>query len=482
MTRQSSRSVDKFNYLWLKEHENDPKVPGTLPAIPTPPVTAQLAADESLCVFCRRPVGGHGVFAEFAYAKTTPANRGLCKRSDCKKARRADSKSNGVEDFDKDEDEYIEAEEGDAVDELNQVRMVVENVSTDAATDENTRYEEEKDVRDLVPTEPEIETPADSKDEFVVVSAEDEPDKPSDVSFDGPPKPADKIFADGLFPVPYDFTDDETPLLARVRAGYRPPKDLPTILLPGSTFAPIRRCSKHGVDSCTICFAPSELVKAFEMQKAKLHELLERESVSQPSSLENSVAQILEKKRLAKLAAHPPKENRAYRQEQMEKWMKRGYDKYSLRRLCGYGVRQLADLFNTSRFNPKNSVFTPGQVDYYRDYALGKITKEELETRVRDCFYGRKGFERPDYLKRLEDDLVNRAWKTGLLEMTPIVIPGAESDDDPFAPATDVEDGLIGRGGSDLAILTGKAKYTGGKTGATYGLWSFDDRGCTKTG
>ena len=278
MTRQSSRSVDKFNYLWLKEHENDPKVPGTLPAIPTPPVTAQLAADESLCVFCRRPVGGHGVFAEFAYAKTTPANRGLCKRSDCKKARRADSKSNGVEDFDKDEDEYIEAEEGDAVDELNQVRMVVENVSTDAATDENTRYEEEKDVRDLVPTEPEIETPADSKDEFVVVSAEDEPDKPSDVSFDGPPKPADKIFADGLFPVPYDFTDDETPLLARVRAGYRPPKDLPTILLPGPQWSGQNRPYGPGLRCCTLPFAfltslISEISKWRAISSSKLEKI-----------------------------------------------------------------------------------------------------------------------------------------------------------------------------------------------------------------
>lgn len=252
------------------------------------------------------------------------------------------------------------------------------------------------------------------------------------------------------------------------------------------------RCRKHGTPGCKPCKINDELETHYDAHPEErtsngLPKAAPKEpwanmaGVPRQPSLEEEVATRLEQKSLAKLAKRPPKKSVEVRREKQQRWVRKAYDNYSLRRLHGYTQRQLAALFDMPRFNPrKTPVFTPGQAAFYRDYAQGKMSKKVLEERVRDGWYGRKGFERADYLKRVEDDLVNRAWFVGLLEMTPVRIPGAENDDDPHAPATDVEEKVIGRGGSTLSIISGKYKSSPGKTFNTYPVYSFDQGSITK--
>jgi len=248
------------------------------------------------------------------------------------------------------------------------------------------------------------------------------------------------------------------------------------------------RCRKHGTPGCKPCNINEELAQHDkDHPEERTHNRLPKvapksswvDEAGRPRQLplEKEVERILEQKRIATWAKRPPKPSHEVRREKEQGWVKRTYDKYSLRRLHGYTPRQLAALFESHRFNLKNGrrVFTPGQVAFYQDYALGKTTTEVLAERIADGFYGRAGFEHPDYLQRLEDQLVNHAWYIGQLEVTPVVIPGAENDDDPHAPTTDTEDKMMRRGGvGGLSIISEKFKNTSGKMFATYGLSSFE--------
>jgi hypothetical protein len=259
----------------------------------------------------------------------------------------------------------------------------------------------------------------------------------------------------------------------------------PVILLP--------RCREHGTPGCKPCKINEDLAQHYEKHpEERTHNGLPKAApkcpwadaagVPRQPPIEMEVTRILEQKRIAKLAKRPPKPSVEVRREKEQHWVKKVYDNHSLRRLHGYAVRQLADLLDSPRFNPKKApVFTPGQVDFYRDYARGKTSKEVLEARVADGWYGRKGFERPDYLKKLEDDLVNRAWVVGLLDLTPVVIPGAENDEDPHAPDTDTEDKMMRRGGvGDLSIVSEKFKDAPGKTHLTDPMSTFERGWITK--
>jgi hypothetical protein len=244
------------------------------------------------------------------------------------------------------------------------------------------------------------------------------------------------------------------------------------------------RCRKHGTPGCKPCQINEELAQHYkDRPEERTHNgLLPKVAPKAPWAdeagrprqlpLEKEVEQILQQKRIAKLAKRPPKPSHVVRREQEQAWVKRTYDKYSLRRLQGYTRRQLAALFESPSFNPKRArMFTPGEVDFYKDYALGKTSTEVLEARIADGWYGRAGFEHPDYLKRLEDRLVNHAWYVGLLEITPVMNPNDEEDD---GPDTSLEDKMIGRGGSNLSIIGSKYKCTPGKTFKTDGMSSFE--------
>jgi hypothetical protein len=248
------------------------------------------------------------------------------------------------------------------------------------------------------------------------------------------------------------------------------------------------RCRKHGIPGCRPCNINEELAQHDkDHPEERTHNGLPKVATKAPWAheagrprqlpLEKEVERILQQKRIKKLAEHPPKPSHEVRREQEQAWVKRTYDQYSLRRLHGYKRRQLAALFESPRFNPKRArVFTPGQVAFYKDLALGKTSTEVLEARIADGWYGRAGFERPDYLKRLEDQLVNHAWYIGLLEITPVTTPddGDEGDEGDNDLDTSLEDKMIGRGGSDLSIIGSKYKSTPGKTFKTYGMSSFE--------
>lgn len=235
-----------------------------------------------------------------------------------------------------------------------------------------------------------------------------------------------------------------------------------------------QRCNAHGTPGCKPCAVNDALRKYYAehpeaLTKNKPTLPASTKPVANLPSLEDEVKKLLEKKRIAKLAKHPPKPGPEIRRVKEQIWVKKTYDKYSLRRLHGYSPRQLVDLFDSSRFNSStrqgnsgsSRPFTLGQLDFYRDFARGKISREVLDQRVADGFYGRKGFETAEYLKRLEDDLVNRAWFVGLLDPKRSVVH--PNDDDDWWP-DDTEDNLIARGGSDLYIVGGKWKDTPGKT------------------
>lgn len=162
----------------------------------------------------------------------------------------------------------------------------------------------------------------------------------------------------------------------------------------------LARCRQHGTPGCKPCKINEELVQHYEDRpEERRHNglpkvapespLAGRTGVPQQLSLEKEVEKILEQKRIAKLAKHPPKPSHEVRRKKEQDWVERTYDKYSLRRLHGYTRRQLADLFKSPRFNFKNGqrVFTPGQLAFYQDYALGKTSIEVLKARIADGRY-----------------------------------------------------------------------------------------------
>lgn len=252
-----------------------------------------------------------------------------------------------------------------------------------------------------------------------------------------------------------------------------------------------QRCQAHGTPGCKPCIDIAALQKYYAEHPEALTKNQPTKTATPPPkfvvkrpSLEDEVKQLLEKKRLEKLAKHPPKPNHEIRREREQAWVKKTYDKHSLRYLHGYSPRQLVALFDSPSFNsdPAGTAyygcnsrpsrpFTLGQLDFYRDYARGKLSRKILDQRVADGHYGRLGFEAVDYLKRLEDDLVNRAWFLGLLNPNKTVNPPIDNS---VWVSHETEIKVIGLGGSNLTIIGSKWKDTPGKTFQRRGLNSFE--------
>lgn len=259
-----------------------------------------------------------------------------------------------------------------------------------------------------------------------------------------------------------------------------------------------QRCQAHGTPGCKPCIDIAALQKYYAEHPEALTKNQPTKTASPRAwgpprfvvklpSLEDEVKQLLEKKRLAKLAKHPPKPDHEIRRERQQAWVKKTYDKHSLRHLHGYSPRQLVALFDSPGFNSdpagtahygRNSrpsrPFTLGQLDFYRDYARGKLSRKILDQRVADGHYGRLGFEPVDYLKRLEDDLVNRAWFLGLLNPNKTVNPPIDNSAESVSLSDETEIKVIGLGGSNLTIIGSKWKDTPGKTFERKGLNSFE--------
>ena len=62
-------------------------------------------------------------------------------------------------------------------------------------------------------------------------------------------------------------------------------------------------------------------------------------------------------------------------------------------------------------------IFSVGQVQFYKDYASGNYTIEELQQRVAEGIYAKRGFEERDYIIRLENEIIRRAWQRLLLPL-----------------------------------------------------------------
>ncbi len=60
-------------------------------------------------------------------------------------------------------------------------------------------------------------------------------------------------------------------------------------------------------------------------------------------------------------------------------------------------------------------IFSSGQVQFYKEFASGNYTLEELEQRIVDGLYFRRGFEEKDHLVLLENKIIKRAWDRLLL-------------------------------------------------------------------
>ncbi len=468
----------------------------------------------TLCVFCKRLIRSEDWGNK---DKTAPE---VCKRDDCKKARAAEIKSlrksqkkekrqetstkNSEEKFfDPAEQDLDTIIAGSDFYEINgevqacincDVRLTVEDVTQDIKRCKENNWEEPKEFVCQKAACKKFRTSVsgykahEEKEEDEKIFANDGQRQNEDGIVSGE---CSRIGSDGSILVPSDA--DDLPPLAKIRLGLVGDSlSVKPRGFPPSSSQPILRNAKKPVvhpivDSRT---ATGNLKEGYELHdrvqklERRIHhpgaDLGTDLTVSDQPSLEEEVAQILKQKRVTKLAKQPPKPSHEVRRENEQKWVKRTYDKYSLRRLHGYTQRQLAALFESPHFNLKKSpAFTPGQVAFYQDYALGKISKEVLEARIADGFYGRAGFEYPDYLKRLEDKLVNRAWYVGMLEPNQVISPGAENDDDPFESDTGAEDKMIGRGGSNLSIIGGKHRAS--KTFApTYGLSSFEQGVITK--
>jgi hypothetical protein len=130
-----------------------PPPPGPV-LLPSPVV---LDSSVPRCQFCKRPI------AEFAYAKETPKNKGLCKQLDCRKHRQGIKRANPDIDVPEEGDDDV-LEEGDAVDAFKnlgkpEIEVEVKSVDADAskrakgtalkAPDELEKVEEEAPVTSL---------------------------------------------------------------------------------------------------------------------------------------------------------------------------------------------------------------------------------------------------------------------------------------------------------------------------------------------
>jgi hypothetical protein len=78
--------------------------------------------------------------------------------------------------------------------------------------------------------------------------------------------------------------------------------------------------------------------------------------------------------------------------------------------------RTLKELFNMLPMR-RMILFSHGQIEFYKDYAAGNRTIDELQDRIAQGVYAKRGFEEPDYLIRLENEIIRRAWDRLLLPL-----------------------------------------------------------------
>jgi hypothetical protein len=181
-----------------------------------------------LCTFCKRPLT-----PEVSYKRPTSANKGLCKRNDCCKVRRARAKAEkDLLGCFADEPDLETESEGDLVDEYNNSRPDLTDESIVKGPTEKVRTDDLPDVEILPDSETE-----DVSDEDDEVPNEDDHKDEDKKDADDDKKDDEKkgsvllpINLDRIMPVKSDLSHDDEPRLARIRAGipvkpFAPSKD-----------------------------------------------------------------------------------------------------------------------------------------------------------------------------------------------------------------------------------------------------------------
>jgi hypothetical protein len=266
----------------------------------------------------------------------------------------------------------------------------------------------------------------------------------------------------------YDLMDDE----GKLRRPARPDQEILQSLLDKPPAEP--RCELHGTPGC----GPCRLVQQSREYAAKHANDLPSPSPSlKPTptptqeSVHNGIKGSREVQAIAKevtqiIAARPVKQGERKKKSEPKELP-------NLRKQHGYTPRQLTECFAEPGFNPKvfmtdtrllytsdiprgwtnktwnelhaeiqrgerhqndkpprtmeelwnmlptrkMHIFSPGQVQFYKDYASGNHTIEESQQRIAEGVYAKRGFEEPDYLIRLENEIIRRAWERLLLPL-----------------------------------------------------------------
>ncbi len=262
----------------------------------------------------------------------------------------------------------------------------------------------------------------------------------------------------------YDLMDDE----GKLRRPARPDQEILQSLLDKPSTEP--RCELHGTPGCVPCRMVQQSRESAAkhacdppLSKRKSSPLIKSIPVDDPRR-SPEIKSIT--KEVAKIVADRPQKVRKKKSLEPKELP-------NLRKQHHYTPRQLADCFDEPGFNPKilttdlrllytndipqgwthkswrqlhaeiiggerhqndkpprtmeellnmlpmrwMSIFSVGQVQFYKDYASGNYTIEELEQRRAEGVYARRGFEEPDYLIRLENEIIRRAWARLLLPL-----------------------------------------------------------------
>ena len=260
----------------------------------------------------------------------------------------------------------------------------------------------------------------------------------------------------------YDLMDDE----GKLRRPARPDQEILQSLLDKPSTEP--RCELHGTPGCVPCRSVQQSRESAAkhacdppLAKRKSSPLIKSVPLDDPRR-SPEIKSIT--KEVAKIVADRPQKVQKKKSLQPSKLL-------NLRKKHGYTPRQLADCFDEPGFNSqmlmtdlrllytndipqgwahkswsqlhaeiqrgerhqndkpprtiqelvnmlpmrKMLIFPTGQVQFYKDYASGNYTIEELEQRRAEGVYARRGFEEPDYLIRLENEIIKRAWHRLLL-------------------------------------------------------------------
>lgn len=360
---------------WFNENkgvldEFDPSDPFKLPAEekPQPPAGVSVSREAPLCAYCKRPI-----FAEFAYA--TPSE--FCKRSDCRRSRREKERGAATPKVSScfDDDDVEEKEKDDSIRDFTEQDSSEDDdvESTTDSTDDSLRtgstidqdegeFEEENDDNtfeedDFDDDDPEDDFDDDDPGDDVEPEEDKDPEREiedciahwfryfsGEHHFPVPGVPAsdtlvrsEKVITErggGDVPVRWDFTDDDTPRLVKIRAGIPVPRFSTDFVQPRADL-----CAIHGLPNpCPNCLGELNI------------------RPSEPREEEPEVV-IEPEPEWCKLRQQQAVEEMNKKLEQQSRWKGGRSDRYynepipEMRKMCEFDRRKVASALDNQAFN-----------------------------------------------------------------------------------------------------------------------------------